>query len=54
MNPLIYNVFLLTGIALIGMGLALVSMPAALVTVGVLVLVFTVFGALVGARLARK
>jgi hypothetical protein len=45
MSQLTYNISLLAGTALIGIGVGMVSVPAALVTVGGLVISLTLFGA---------
>ncbi len=45
MTPLIYNLSLLTGLALICAGVALVSIPGALVVAGVCVIGLTLLGA---------
>ena len=42
---MIYNLSMLAGLSLIGVGVAMVSIPAALVTVGVLIISLTLFAA---------
>lgn len=54
MNPKIYDISLLVGIALIGGGVAMVSVPAALMTVGALVIGLTIFGAMMFGRRGGK
>ena len=50
MKPLIYNIAMLTGLALIAGGVAMVNIPTALVTVGTLVIALTMFGAHIGRK----
>lgn len=45
MKPMVYNIALLSGVLLVGVGAGMVYLPAGLITAGVLVLVFTVAGA---------
>lgn len=45
MTPLIYNISLLAGTALVGSGLAMFSIPVALVAVGSIVIAMTLIGA---------
>lgn len=50
MNALVYNLALLLGLALVGVGAALWSVPAALVVVGLLIVALTVYGAHLATR----
>lgn len=50
MNPTVYNISLLAGLGLIGVGVGMVSVPAALVTVGSLVIGLTVFAVSIGRK----
>lgn len=50
MSTITYNVAILAGVALVGVGTWQISRPAGLVVTGVLVIGLTIFGAMVSAR----
>jgi len=50
MNGLTYNISMLAGVSLVGVGVGMVNLPAALVTVGALVIGLTLTGAYLAGR----
>lgn len=50
MNRHVYNVSILAGVSLVSVGAGMVYLPAGLITAGVLVLLLTVFAALIARR----
>ena len=50
MNPIVYNLALVIGVALIGVGIGMQSIPRALVAVGVVIILLNLFTALIATR----
>lgn len=50
MNAIIYNVAVVVGLVLVGVGIGLRSVPDALTVVGALVLILTTYGAHLATR----
>ena len=50
MNHIYYNVAILAGVAMVGIGFALFHVPSALVAVGLLIIVLTIYAVHLGAN----